>query len=109
MLSGRFHRLRRSLAVALGIFFALQVAFVVPMHNAHGSLAHSERSERSAPDEGRCDFFVAFNVLDLSSLAKPPVLELQETAFAVVAAYASFEYSHPDFFSLARGPPSFTA
>jgi hypothetical protein len=114
----RFFRLRtmkRCLPFWLGFVFAVQVLVAVPQHAFHGA-AHEIVAQHAghegappAPEDCRCDFCLAFQGLDSASALPPPAPVLCETAFSVIAAYASFEYSHPQFFSLARGPPAITA
>ncbi len=97
----------------LAVLFALQVLVALPQHAFHGASSHAAAQPDShhsgapkAPDDSRCDFTLAFVGLDSGSAAQPPALSLHETAFAVVAAYASFQYSSPVLFAQARGPPA---
>lgn len=105
----RFHRL---LPCGLALLFALQVASIVPLHHFHGAETAARKGapeKSSVPESCRCDFCLAFSALDHVPVAPPLVTGLAETAFAVVAAYPSFEYLEPVFFSRARGPPVLAA
>ncbi len=103
----------RSIAILLALAFAVQLASFGAQHAFHGvksvaSAADSHEDEGSGnlPHEKRCDLCLSFRAADTGSVVSPPNFALHETAFAVVAAYSSFFYSRPLFFSRARGPPS---
>jgi hypothetical protein len=109
---------RRALALVLGVFFSLQALVAVPIHSLHGADHHDVQvgqHRAGGPEKGpafpddHCGFFLAFHALDSGSAVPPPAPCLAETAFSVVAAYASFEYSSPEFHPPARGPPSLSA
>lgn len=112
----RFRSLRSTLAVWLSVLFAVQVLVAAPQHFFHEAAGHVASGDHrgphdapALPDDCRCDLCVALGGFDSASAIAPPAPVLTETAFAVVAAYASFEYSRPHCFAQARGPPSFAA
>ena len=100
-----------ALPLLLLAVFGMQVAVAFPQHAFHGSSAHCGQPENESPagsqaDDSHCDFTLAFLGLDSHSVAPPPVFALHETAFAITAVYASFQYSHPFLSAQARGPPA---
>lgn len=102
----RLRTLWKSLPILAAMVFAVQAVVHLPQHAFHG-ITHATRSGTPAHhQEAPCDFCLAYCGLDSATAVAPPVEGLSEAAFALVAAYPSFEYSHPEFFAQARGPPA---
>ena len=98
-----FRKFPRALLMIFGALFFYSAAIA---HPAHIVLHASQSEDSDSSHDGHCDLCLNFAALDSASAAPPTVLSLHEAAFAVVAVLSSFEYSHPIFFALGRGPPA---